>query len=208
MSENFPFNYFSTLSHSLRDLEICDIESAKINSSEGFDRLCELSTDIALRDAQQFMVGNGASAAMANHMCLDWTKNAKVRTRSFANAPLLTAMGNDLGFEHAMSEPLSWYAHPGDLLVTISSSGSSPNIINAIKMARKLKMTVITLSGLNPENPSRSLGDLNIYVSAKTYGMVECAHQVIMHCWLDQYMQIKEWETSSPQNMRETRSDA
>lgn len=208
MKNHFSDTYFTILGNLLNSLEITGQSRGKIDSSEGFDRLCELSTDIALRDAQQFMVGNGASAAMANHMCLDWTKNAKVRTRSFANAPLLTAMGNDLGFEHAMSEPLSWYAHEGDLLVTISSSGSSPNIINAIKTARKLKMQVVTLSGLNPDNPSRSLGDLNVYVSAKTYGMVECAHQVIMHCWLDQYMQVKEWETGSPQNMREVRSDA
>jgi D-sedoheptulose 7-phosphate isomerase len=111
-------------------------------------------------------------------------------------------MGNDLGYEEAFSAPLSWYASSGDRLVTISSSGNSPNILKTIEVARAKGMSVITFSGLKPDNASRKLGDLNFYIPAKTYGIVECAHQVLLHVWLDMFMGVKEWEKTEEQNMR------
>jgi len=124
-----------------------------------------------------------------------------VPTHAFSNSALLTAMGNDLGFEEAFAAPLSWYAQSGDLLVTISSSGNSANIIKTIETARSKGMSVVTLSGLKPDNKSRQLGDLNFYIPAKTYGIVECAHQVLLHLWLDKFMGVTEWEREGFQNM-------
>lgn len=150
---------------------------------------------------QQYLVRNGASAAFSNQVALDWTKNGGVPTQSFSNAALLTAMGNDLGFEEAFSAPLSWYGKSGDLLITIGSSGNSVNILKAIKMAPSKRMGVVTV-GLKPNNASRRLRDLNFYIPAKTHGIVECAHQVLLHLWLDKFMGVKEWEKTAEQNMR------
>jgi D-sedoheptulose 7-phosphate isomerase len=126
-------------------------------------------------------------------MTLDWAKNARVDSRCFSDAALLTATLNDLGPDHLFAGPLLWHGHAGDLLVTISSSGNSPNILEALRVARQLRMKVVTLSGLKPDNKSRALGDLNFYVPAMTYGIVECAHQFLLHAWLDCYLGIEEW---------------
>ena len=158
---------------------------------------------IKSKKCKQHFVGNGASMAFTNHMALDWTKNGKVISCCYSSAALLTAIVNDLGYDETFSAAIDWYGQPGDLLITISSSGNSKNIINAIKIAHKKKIKVVTFSGLRPDNLSRKLGDLNFYVPAKTYGIVECAHQVLLHLWLDQFMGITEWDRSSFQNMRQ-----
>jgi D-sedoheptulose 7-phosphate isomerase len=79
-------------------------------------------------------------------------------------------------------------AEEKDMLVSISSSGNSPNIVAAIEAARARGMFIVTLSGMSPENSSRKLGDVNFYVSLKTYGLVESAHVVLLHCWLDLFL--------------------
>jgi len=199
--KNYYKNYLNAHDAALVGLEITDQGGAALEHDAGFDLFCKLSQAVGDAGRQQYLVGNGASAAFANHMALDWTKNGGVPTQSFANAALLTAMGNDLGFAEAFAAPLSWYAKSGDLLVTISSSGNSANIVGAIEMARSKGMSVVTLSGLKPDNKSRQLGDLNFYIPAKTYGIVECAHQVLLHLWLDKYMGITEWDRDDFQDM-------
>ena len=87
------------------------------------------------------------------------------------------------------------------MVVTISSSGNSGNVIRAIEEARKMGLKVITLSGLKPDNSSRKLGDVNFYVPGRTYGIVECAHQVLLHMLIDAFMGIEEWQRTGYQNM-------
>ena len=71
------------------------------------------------------------------------------------------------------------------MVVAISSSGNSPNIIRAVHQAKELGGTVITISAMNEDNAIRKLGDLNFYVPAKTYGLAETAHAAILHFWMD-----------------------
>jgi D-sedoheptulose 7-phosphate isomerase len=203
--ENYFQQYLASLGKSMEGLLVTDAGGHTTSPDEGFQRLCDLSRAVGDRGFRQFLCGNGASAAFSNHMALDWTKNGGVPTFSFSDSALLTAMGNDLGYEEVFSAPLSWYAHSGDLLVTISSSGNSPNIIKVIQAARTKGMGVVTLSGLHKDNQSRRLGDLNFFIEAKTYGIVECAHQVLLHIWLDRFMGIREWEKTRPQDMRKDR---
>ena len=84
-----------------------------------------------------------------------------------------------------MKEWLKIYFSEGDVLVAISSSGNSPNIVNAVSEATK-KGKVITLSGFKPDNKLKAMGDLNFYINASNYGIVECFHQVILHVILDE----------------------
>lgn len=194
--------FIVAMDKALRAMEITGIDGKNVSFEAGFELFCEYTRKVRDDGHQQFLCGNGASAAFSNHMALDWTKNGGVPTHSFSDSALLTAMGNDLGFEESFSAPLGWYAKPGDQLVTISSSGNSSNIIRAIEAARRKRMTVITLSGLKADNVSRKHGDLNFYIPAKTYGVVECAHQILLHIWLDRFMNIREWDRESVQNMR------
>ncbi len=191
MSKNNYYQSFCRVLHrSLEAVQVSARDGQEIGIEKAFDVVCQKA--LAVRDAgrNMYLCGNGASAAFSNHMALDWTKAGGVPTFSFSDSALLTAMGNDLGYENAFSAPLSWYAKSGDLLVTVSSSGNSPNILKTIEVARSKGMEVLTFSGMSSDNKSRSLGDLNFYVPSATYGIAESAHQVLLHVWLDKFIGI------------------
>jgi D-sedoheptulose 7-phosphate isomerase len=135
--------------------------------------------------ARIYFVGNGGSAGIASHMAIDWMKNGGFAATSFNDGASLTCLANDLGFEQVFALPLSRQARPGDLLIAISSSGKSVNILAAVDAAREAGAAVLTLSGFLPDNPLRSRGDMNFYVPNKLYGFVEIAHLCICHALLD-----------------------
>ena len=180
----------------LASSQVTDAEGQTLDAEVAVQRLCELT--LSVRDARRTIhfVGNGASACMASHMAVDWTKNAGVRSLAYNDLAFLTAIGNDLGYDQTFSQPINWFGEPGDLLATISSSGNSPNVVNAAAVARQKGLILVTFSGMKPDNKSRRAGDLNFYVPATTYGFVECAHQVLLHTWLDCYMNVREWDTT------------
>ena len=144
----------------------------------------------ACRIAQRaiYLIGNGASASMASHFAADLAKNAHLHTEVFSDLSLVTAIANDLGYENVFSEPLSRRAVSGDMLVAISSSGRSPNVLKAVAVARKQKLMVVTLSGMKDSNPLRAAGDLNFYVPAQSYGYAETCHSSILHHWMDMFV--------------------
>ncbi len=132
-----------------------------------------------------YLIGNGASASMASHYAADLAKNAHVHTEVFSDLSLITAISNDLGYEVVFTEPLRRRARRGDMLVAISSSGKSPNILHAARWARGHGLAVITLSAMAEANPLRRLGRLNFYVPAMSYGHAETCHAAILHRWMD-----------------------
>ena len=134
-----------------------------------------------------YLIGNGASASMASHFAADLAKNAHLHTEVFSDLSLITAIGHDMGYEHVFSEPLSRRAQAGDMLIAISSSGRSPNVMAAVRVARDHGLTVVTLSGMKEDNPLRAAGDLNFYVPARTYGYAETCHSSILHHWMDMF---------------------
>lgn len=126
------------------------------------------------------VVGNGGSAAMASHVAVDLTKAAGCRAITFNESDLLTCFANDYGYEKWVEKALAFYADKGDVVILISSSGTSPNIINGAKWAKEFGLQVITLSGFNEENPLRQMGDINLWCDSKGYNIVEMTH----HIWL------------------------
>ena len=126
------------------------------------------------------IAGNGGSAAMASHAAVDFTKAAGIRAINFNEADLLTCLSNDYGYERVFEKAVAFYGDGGDLLILISSSGKSTNVINAAKRAKKLNMNVITFSGFERDNPLRKLGDISFWVDSKAYNIVEMTH----HIWL------------------------
>ncbi|WP_035236389.1 SIS domain-containing protein [Desulfobacter vibrioformis] len=156
-----------------------------IDVEAGFKSLCCTSRDLKLRGGTVFLVGNGASASMASHVAADLAKNAHIRTEVFSDLALITAVANDISYDQVFAEPLQRRMHPGDMLVGISSSGNSPNVINAATKARELGGEVITLTAMAPDNRLRKLGSLNFYLPGKTYGLAESGHAAVLHHWID-----------------------
>ncbi|MBI5558934.1 MAG: SIS domain-containing protein [Deltaproteobacteria bacterium] len=130
-------------------------------------------------------IGNGGSAAIAAHMQNDLSNAAAIRALSFQDIPTLTAMTNDFGQEEAYARFVQHWADAADLLVAISSSGASENILRAVQAARKIGCSVITFSGFAPTNQLRQKGDINFYVPASDYGFVETLHAVLAHYFTD-----------------------
>ena len=133
-----------------------------------------------------FFVGNGGSNSICSHMLEDFAKIARYQTFAFSDAALITCFANDYGYENAMTEWLKIYFTEGDLLIAISSSGNSPNINNSVDYVKSLNGKVITLSGFEQNNKLSKKGDINFWLDAKSYGIVECYHQTILHIILDE----------------------
>ena len=110
------------------------------------------------------LVGNGGSAAMASHVSVDLTKMCKIRAVNFNEADLLTCFSNDYGYENWVQKALSFYADKGDLLICISSSGESKNIINGARFAKKNGCKVIKLKGFNKKNKVKKIGHINLWL--------------------------------------------
>jgi D-sedoheptulose 7-phosphate isomerase len=132
-----------------------------------------------------FFIGNGGSNSICSHMMEDYAKIAGFPTFSFSDASLITCFANDYGYERAMEEWIKIHFTAGDMLVAISSSGESKNILNAAKFVKQKGGAVITLSGFKAGNQLSKTGDINFYLGISNYGIVECFHQVILHIILD-----------------------
>jgi len=194
---NYYELYTKSMHQALTGMMVTNLAGEILNPEHSFDLWREWTHELKTQGRFCFFVGNGASATMASHMAVDATKNAGIKAMTFNEASFLTAIGNDIGYEEVFELPLKRYGHQGDLLTTISSSGNSPNVVRAIACARAVGIRVVTLSGMKPGNKSRSAGDLNYYIPASTYGIVESAHAVLLHCWMDHLMNIKEWEPTA-----------
>ncbi len=123
---------------------------------------------------------------MASHSAVDLAKNGRIRTEIFTDVSLITAIANDISYEQIFVEPLMLKMIEGDMLVAISSSGNSQNVLRGAETARNLGGIVITLSAMKSENALRKLGDLNFYVPAQTYGFAETGHAAVLLFWIDQ----------------------
>ncbi len=132
-----------------------------------------------------FFLGNGGSNSISSHMMEDYGKIAGFQTYAFSDASLITCYANDYGYDNAMAEWLKLHFQEGDVLIVTSSSGESKNIVNAALVAKQKMGAMITLSGFGEGNTLSTMGDVNFYLNARNYGMVECFHQVILHVILD-----------------------
>lgn len=148
---------------------------------EHLSRATDLLKKYKNSPSQVFLIGNGGSAAVAEHMVVDFVKCNYIKAVTFSGTPLLTCFANDYGYEHAYAKAIERCAQTGDALIAISSSGTSKNILNACATAKKTGMTVITLSGFKSDNPLRQVGDVNLWVESKSYGYLEIIHNLIIH---------------------------
>jgi D-sedoheptulose 7-phosphate isomerase len=142
--------------------------------------ISKLAIDASNNSKKIIVVGNGGSAAMSSHVSVDFTKVAGLRAINFNEADLLTCFSNDFGYENWVSHALEAYADSVDIVILISSSGSSPNIINGAKKAKIMELPLITFSGFSFDNKLNGLGNINFWCDSKAYNVIEMTH----HIWL------------------------
>ena len=156
---------------------------------EGIKLLVDTFSAHKKRKSQLFFIGNGGSSAIASHMTADFMKNGGMNTYSLYDNAVTTCMGNDYGYEYIFSRPMEFLVREGDLVAAISSSGNSANIINAIETARSKGASVVTFTGFEPDNKAKQMGDVNVYVPCKKYGIVESIHNLMLQQIVDLIME-------------------
>ena len=147
------------------------------------------------------LAGNGGSAAIASHVAVDLTKNAGIRAVNFNEADLITCFANDYGYERWLAKAVEFYGEPGDVLIAVSSSGQSRNVLEACHAARRRGFaSIVTFSGFSPENPLRGLGDHSFWVESKAYNLVELTHLFWLLALVDLIIGRAEYSASPPRS--------
>ena len=133
------------------------------------DRIVKIAD---LSESKSVHIINAASASIANHASLDFTKQAKIKSVNFNESALITAFSNDFGYENWVKKAVEFYGQAGDTLILISSSGKSLNIVNAAQYACKNNINVITFTGFDSNNPLSLCGDINFWLDSKAYNII------------------------------------
>jgi D-sedoheptulose 7-phosphate isomerase len=173
--------YLDVLAKLMQDVEVTDGGQASRSLDEGSLEAVGLIDSVKATAGKAMLIGNGGSASIASHIQNDLCKAVGIRALVFNEQPLLTALGNDDGYGSIFETPIQLWANQHDLLIAISSSGQSENILRGVRAASERGCKIVTLSGFKPDNPLRSLGHLNFYVPSQSYGHVETAHATVLH---------------------------
>lgn len=184
LSLNFCAAQFGAL---LGRCEITGRNGTSLGVEPGMTAAMQMLAQVRKNNDSAYVIGNGGSAGVASHAVNDLVNVAKLRAFTLHDPSLLTCMANDYGYENAFARILAQIAKPKDMLIAISSSGNSQNIRNAAVQATDSGMFVITLSGFAGDNPLRSLGDINVWLDSRDYGLVEIGHQFILHNMSDRF---------------------
>jgi D-sedoheptulose 7-phosphate isomerase len=177
--------YFGTLERLLRGAEVTDHSAQVLPLEQGCEWVRRAAHEVHDGDNKIMFVGNGGSAGIASHLAIDYSKNGNLRSMAFNDPSALTCLGNDHGYENIFAKQIEFHGRAGDLLIAISSSGRSPNILAAVKAARARGCRVVTYSGFTEDNDLRRLGDINFFVRSREYGFVEVSHLALCHAVLD-----------------------
>ncbi len=169
----------------------CTTEKDLIDIDQSFSLFKNYLLQTKKNDGLSYIIGNGGSAGIASHFCNDLVKALKIPASTLVDTNVLTCLANDFGYEKCYSEALKVNLKKQDLLVAISSSGNSLNIINACKIAKEKGSKVITLSGFDSVNPLRRLGDINFWLGRIDYGLVEMGHLFLLHAVIDLFEKIQ-----------------
>ena len=169
MKKNFIKNYSEDLKNLLNNI-----------TPEDLKKTIKLINSVKKNNSKIIIAGNGGSAALSSHVAVDFTKAVGIRAVNFNEADLITCFANDYGYENWLFQALKSYSKNKDLVILVSSSGQSLNMINAAKYCNQRKINLITFSGFSKKNKLRKLGKVNFWCDSKSYNKVEMTH----HVWL------------------------
>ncbi len=174
--------YFADYSENINKL-LKQVDTDLINKS------VDLIKNISNSNNTIYLVGNGGSASIASHVSTDFAKVARVSSKTFNNSNLITCFANDYGYENWVKEAVKAHCSNNDLLILISSSGKSLNIINAAKYCKENNIDLITFSGFEKDNELCQLGNINFHVDSKNYNFVEMTHHIILVSIVDIFVE-------------------
>lgn len=158
-------------------------------------QFADLARDIKARGKKMMFAGNGASASIAEHGAVDFTKQGGVRGVTFHDPNLITCFANDFGYDNWVAKAVEHYADPGDAVVLISTSGASPSVVNAARTAKARGLSVVTFTGRHEDNPLRALGDISFWAPSHAYNIVENLHSIWLTATIDYVIGRAEYET-------------
>jgi D-sedoheptulose 7-phosphate isomerase len=181
LTTTFFNSYFDTLSKKAAEIDTDLLEQAATMISQ-----IDYSSG-----AKSIIAGNGGSASIASHVAVDLTKAANARSICFNEANLITCYANDYGYEKWVEEAIKSYYVKGDVVILISSSGTSKNIVNAATYAKNLGLNVITFSGFSSNNDLRKIGDINLWIDSSEYNIVEITHNTWLLSIVERVIQLK-----------------
>lgn len=175
MSKNSDFKFIKKYIKILSSLISFDQDSLNkiINAKD-------LIIQTKKKKAKIIIFGNGGSSAIASHFTVDMIKNSGIECVNFNEYDHITCMSNDFGYENWIKKTLEFHLKKDDLVILISSSGMSKNIINAAKFLKKKNNKLITLTGFNKKNLLQKYGNINFWINSSVYNIVENAHQIIL----------------------------
>lgn len=182
MQENFSIsNRVNALDSLLCKTECTDSKGTSIDLEDCINYTIKKLDEIRISRKKVYIIGNGGSAAVASHAITDFFKFCKLSAHVLHEPAIKTCLSNDYGYENAFEVAVETSVCEGDILIAISSSGQSKNIINAVTKAKSLGAFTYTLSGFESNNPLRTKGDVNFWLDSSDYGLVEIGHLFLLH---------------------------
>lgn len=154
----------------------------------GMQAILQILIQCRKQNGAVYIAGNGGSAAIASHAVIDFLNMVKMKAMAMLDPAVTTCISNDYGYEHVYARQLAHFISKDDVLIAISSSGRSQNIINAVEVAKKHGSKIITLSGFAENNPLRKIGNYNLWLNSNDYGQVEIGHAFLLHYVTDRLM--------------------
>mgnify|MGYP001384248141 CR=1 FL=1 len=178
---NFKKAYLTKIKRHLDKLNIKNI-----------DKLQKLIIETSVKGKKVIICGNGGSAATASHVSVDLTKNANIRSINFNEYDLITCFSNDFGYQNWVKKSLEYFADPEDLLILISCSGNSKNLVNARKKAVSMKLKTAVITGCKKFNKlNKEKNDVNIWINSNSYNQIEIIHHIILLLIVDDIINLK-----------------
>ena len=146
-----------------------------------------------LKKGKLIFIGNGASASLASHAATDFTKQAKIPSIAFNDHNLITALSNDYGYEYWVAKAIEFYSDPNDMIIFISVSGESKNLLEGIDFANNRAISTASLTGSSGTNSLRKKSRNSLWVNSKAYNIVESIHTIWITLIIDLFVGSPEY---------------
>ncbi len=182
--------YLALFNDLIKSIVISNNDGKTLNSESAISIISNEFNKIKIINGTLYLIGNGGSSGIASHASVDLLNTCKIKAYPLTDNSQLTCFANDFGYENVYSKLLENVLTSNDILIAISSSGSSKNIINAANIAHQKNTFILTLSGFKPDNPLRQYGNINIWLNSNHYGMVEIGHALILHYITDSFSNL------------------
>jgi D-sedoheptulose 7-phosphate isomerase len=179
-------SYIDLFSKIISETQVTDLSGRLMDSDNAISQVADAFMKVHKAGGMVYLVGNGGSSGIISHSSIDFINACKMKAMPLTDNSILTCLANDYGYENVFSEGLKTLFTERDILIAVSSSGSSKNIRNAVSMAHEKGGKTVTFSGFKQDNPLRTMGDFNLWLDSSDYGKVEIGHALLLHILTDE----------------------